>query len=272
MTWWTASARGARGGVTATFAASQASIIRALVSQVEELVGGPAGRGRQPRPGAGRAPGPGPVPGPAGPAGPRPGATRPARRPGRAARPAPARPPRRTTRCWPGCCRTPTADDTEAAGEFRRFTEQELRYGKLAAARTVLDTLPEDGGRVRAVRGGRAGLAARAERRPAGPRGPAGRSPRTSAGPAAGPRPGRSPVGVHVGLRLAHAPAGDPGTRALVADHRPGPPGTLGSMLTLHPALRDKIVAHARADHPDEACGVIAGPAGRTARSASSRC
>jgi proteasome lid subunit RPN8/RPN11 len=33
-------------------------------------------------------------------------------------------------------------------------------------------------------------------------------------------------------------------------------------MLTLDPALRDKIVAHARADHPDEACGVIAGPAG----------
>ena len=33
-------------------------------------------------------------------------------------------------------------------------------------------------------------------------------------------------------------------------------------MLTLHPALRDKIVWHARADHPDEACGVIAGPAG----------
>jgi len=34
-------------------------------------------------------------------------------------------------------------------------------------------------------------------------------------------------------------------------------------MLTISAALRDKIVAHARADHPDEACGVIAGPAGR---------
>jgi [CysO sulfur-carrier protein]-S-L-cysteine hydrolase len=33
-------------------------------------------------------------------------------------------------------------------------------------------------------------------------------------------------------------------------------------MLTISAALRDKIVAHARADHPDEACGVIAGPAG----------
>src|SRR6201995_6009921 len=33
-------------------------------------------------------------------------------------------------------------------------------------------------------------------------------------------------------------------------------------MLTLPSALRDKIVSHARADHPDEACGVIAGPVG----------
>jgi proteasome lid subunit RPN8/RPN11 len=33
-------------------------------------------------------------------------------------------------------------------------------------------------------------------------------------------------------------------------------------MLTIGPALYDKIIAHARADHPDEACGVIAGPAG----------
>jgi [CysO sulfur-carrier protein]-S-L-cysteine hydrolase len=33
-------------------------------------------------------------------------------------------------------------------------------------------------------------------------------------------------------------------------------------MLMITRALHDKIVAHARADHPDEACGVIAGPAG----------
>ena len=33
-------------------------------------------------------------------------------------------------------------------------------------------------------------------------------------------------------------------------------------MLTLTKDLYDKIVAHARADHPDEACGVLAGPAG----------
>ncbi len=39
-------------------------------------------------------------------------------------------------------------DDAEAAGDFRRYTEQDLRSGKVAAARTVLATLPEDGGHV----------------------------------------------------------------------------------------------------------------------------
>ncbi len=41
------------------------------------------------------------------------------------------------------------AEDPEASGEFRRYTEQGLRDGKVAAARTVLDTLPARGGRVR---------------------------------------------------------------------------------------------------------------------------
>lgn len=33
-------------------------------------------------------------------------------------------------------------------------------------------------------------------------------------------------------------------------------------MLRIAKGLYDKIVAHARADHPDEACGLVAGPAG----------
>jgi proteasome lid subunit RPN8/RPN11 len=33
-------------------------------------------------------------------------------------------------------------------------------------------------------------------------------------------------------------------------------------MLTIPRELQAKIVAHARRDHPDEACGVLAGPAG----------
>ncbi len=43
-------------------------------------------------------------------------------------------------------------DDPEASGEFRRYTEQGLREGKAAAARTVLATLPPKGGRVRLSR------------------------------------------------------------------------------------------------------------------------
>ncbi len=33
-------------------------------------------------------------------------------------------------------------------------------------------------------------------------------------------------------------------------------------MLSIEQATYDAIVAHARRDHPDEACGVVAGPAG----------
>jgi thioredoxin-like negative regulator of GroEL len=41
------------------------------------------------------------------------------------------------------------AEDADAAAEFRRYTEIGLRSGKVAAAQTVLDTLPADGGKVR---------------------------------------------------------------------------------------------------------------------------
>lgn len=39
-------------------------------------------------------------------------------------------------------------DDESAAGDFRRYTEHSLRSGKVAAAQTVLDTLPATGGQV----------------------------------------------------------------------------------------------------------------------------
>jgi hypothetical protein len=38
--------------------------------------------------------------------------------------------------------------DQDASAEFRRYTERGLRSAKVAAAQTVLDTLPEDGGEV----------------------------------------------------------------------------------------------------------------------------
>jgi len=37
---------------------------------------------------------------------------------------------------------------------------------------------------------------------------------------------------------------------------------TLGRVLRIDRATYDAIVAHARRDHPDEACGVVAGPVG----------
>jgi len=40
-------------------------------------------------------------------------------------------------------------DDPEAAGEFRKYTEPALRSAKHQAAQEMLDTLPEDGGRIR---------------------------------------------------------------------------------------------------------------------------
>jgi proteasome lid subunit RPN8/RPN11 len=42
----------------------------------------------------------------------------------------------------------------------------------------------------------------------------------------------------------------------------PSRPPTLGRVLTIARAHVDAIVAHARADYPDEACGVIVGPEG----------
>src|SRR5690606_42008293 len=33
-------------------------------------------------------------------------------------------------------------------------------------------------------------------------------------------------------------------------------------MLRINREIRDRIVAHARRDHPDEACGIVAGPLG----------
>jgi hypothetical protein len=41
------------------------------------------------------------------------------------------------------------ADDPQAAGEFRKYTESSLREAKKHFAQTMLDTLPPNGGRVR---------------------------------------------------------------------------------------------------------------------------
>ncbi|GAA0796855.1 hypothetical protein Sya03_51170 [Spirilliplanes yamanashiensis] len=52
-------------------------------------------------------------------------------------------------------------------------------------------------------------------------------------------------------------------SRVSTATPGPGPrSGKLATVLTIDSAIVEAIVAHARRDHPDEACGVVAGPAG----------
>jgi Domain of unknown function (DUF2017) len=135
--------RGTSGGATARFAAAQAAIIRDLVGQVVELIGADAeddsaiGLDE-------RAPG---KPGQR-------GGGWPADRPisaddleamvGFTENPELPDDPV-LARLLPDAYR----DDPEASGEFRRYTEQGLRSGKAAAARTVLATLPPGGGRIR---------------------------------------------------------------------------------------------------------------------------
>jgi hypothetical protein len=119
--------------VSARFTADQAGILRNLVAQVAELVGGP---GSAQTPPAG-----GPEPGEAADSG------LPADFAAILATDGPPPPPEDPVlaRLLPDGY----GDDPEAAGEFRRYTEPGLRSGKVAAAQTVLATLPPAGGRVR---------------------------------------------------------------------------------------------------------------------------
>jgi len=122
--------RATSSGVTARFGAGQAGIIRNLVSQVAELLGADPEQ-RDPKP-AGADPG------------------------------LPADAAALEAELQLTDAATPPADpalarllpdaytgDSQAAAEFRRYTESGLRSAKVAAARTVLATLPARGGRIR---------------------------------------------------------------------------------------------------------------------------
>ena len=145
------------GGARASFAPAEAALLRNLIEQVMTLLDEP-GAGEQDydgldvgvldrdtpdtpdTPGAGRDPG-------------RASALEPEDVPGPAELDAllgldePARAPEdpALARLLPDAYR----DDPDAAGEFRRYTEQSLRSAKQEAARTVLETLPADGGPVK---------------------------------------------------------------------------------------------------------------------------
>jgi Domain of unknown function (DUF2017) len=145
--------RAARGGgATARFAPAEAILIRNLAGQVAELVGGdqPLAGERPPvaQPEAGEPPGTGKAPGTREPpAGGEDEVPDTGQLEAMFALSDSALPPddpvlaRLLPDAYP--------DDPAAAGEFRRYTESGLRSGKVAAARTVLDTLPEGGGRIR---------------------------------------------------------------------------------------------------------------------------
>jgi hypothetical protein len=121
-------------GVSARFTSGQAGILRNLVAQVAELVGGP-GAADPPPAGAPAQPGDAAD------------GELPLDLAAIFAMDGPAAPPEDPVlaRLLPDAY----GDDPQAAGEFRRYTEQDLRSGKVAAAHTVLATLPSDGGRVR---------------------------------------------------------------------------------------------------------------------------
>ena len=124
-------------GVSARFTAGQAGVLRGLVVQVAELVGGP---------GSAEAP---PAGGPEGPDEAADGLL--ADFAAILATDGTPEPPDDPVlaRLLPDAY----GDDPDAAGEFRRYTEPGLRSGKVAAAQTVLATLPATGGRVRLSRG-----------------------------------------------------------------------------------------------------------------------
>ncbi len=131
--------RGTADGATARFAAAQAAIIRDLVGQVVELIGGesPGGTGLEDERGYDADPGGLPTDEPV-------GADDLAAMVGFSENDQPPDDPV-LARLFPDAYR----DDPKASGEFRRYTEEGLRSGKVAAARTVLATLPPNGGRIR---------------------------------------------------------------------------------------------------------------------------
>ena len=166
-------------------------------------------------------------------------------------------------------------DDDEAADEFRRFTERSLREAKADNAATVLasleavgstDSAKEDVSKREKVRlrldpAAGASMAADAHRSAAGPRHPArGRGGRRRALGIAAPT--ATPVVKSTTSTNGSAGFRRPSSAPCLPDFVEAVGLGSSAVLSIGSDLVEAIVAHARRDHPDEACGVIAGPVG----------
>jgi hypothetical protein len=126
-----ASFRSVPGGAACVFEPAQAGVIRSLVSQIAELVGGDTGDLQAGQGGAGESAGAG-------------SAEDLEAQLGLSSHAEPPDDPV-LARLFPDGYR----DDPEASAEFRRYTEESLRSAKMAAAQAVLTTLPPGGGEIR---------------------------------------------------------------------------------------------------------------------------
>ena len=146
-------------------------------------------------------------------------------------------------------------DDAEADAEYRSLTESGLRTDAPSARGPAPTELARGQIDLVARRGRRRPLDQGAQRRAAC----AGHPARHHRGRARTPTPDDPDFQEALGLLLADRAAGLAG---------PGADGlsrslSLVSVLTIDRATRDAIVEHARRDHPDEACGVVAGAGGQ---------
>ncbi len=189
--------------------------LRAVAGRHHPGSGQPGGRaGRRARRTRAARPAP---PGRAGRGNPLDGPVRPARRGPRHAA--------RGSRCWPGCCRTrtprtPRRPGSSAGSPSRTCAPGKVgggpyRAGHAAAPRAAGWSCPGRTPRPGSVRSTTCGW----------PSGCGCPSPRTTTSGLGGPGSGRPPVGLSVGLRLAHLPPGDPGPRPVVSRARPRPAG-----------------------------------------------